>query len=268
MTTVSEPITSADNAQFKALKNLAGSGRERRKTGLTLLDGLHLIEAWLTAGRGLQKLVASTTGAARFEHAHWLAAHPQHRHVVLSDALFAQLVAAEDSPSGLLAIVHMPQVGGIPGDGVDTVVLDGVQDPGNVGSILRSAAAAGFRQAVLSADCAQAWSPKVLRAGMGAHFAIRLFEGIDLPGYLETFKGRVAVTHLAGTASLYEANLDGPLAWVLGSEGQGVRPAVLACANLRVKIPMAGGVESLNVAAASAVCLFETARRRGHAVIA
>jgi RNA methyltransferase, TrmH family len=262
MTTAPEPITSADNPQFKTLRKLAGSGRERRKTGVTLLDGLHLIEAWLAAGHALQKLVASAAGAARPEHARWLAAHPQHRHIVLADTLFAQLVDAEDSPSGLLALVEMPQDGGLPNDHLDTVVLDGVQDPGNVGSILRSAAAAGFRQAVLSADCAQAWSPKVLRAGMGAHFAIRVFEGVDLPGYLVTFKGTVAVTHLAGSTALYDADLDAPLAWVFGSEGQGVRREVLDRATLRVNIPMPGTVESLNVAAAAAVCLFETARRR------
>ena len=262
MTAPVDPITSADNAQFKALKKLAGSGRERRKTGLTLLDGLHLIEAWLAAGHNLQKIVASAAGAARPEHARWLAAHPQHRSIVLADALFAQLVDAEDSPSGLLALVEMPASGGAPLNHVDTLVLDGVQDPGNVGSILRSAAAAGFRQAVLSADCAQAWSPKVLRAGMGAHFALTVHEAIDLPVFLAQFQGSIAVTHLQGATPLYAARLSAPIAWVFGNEGQGVSDAVLACATERVKIPMPGAVESLNVAAAAAVCLFETARRR------
>lgn len=256
------PISSADNPQFKALRKLAGSGRERRKTGCTLLDGLHLIEAWLAAGHNVQKIVASAAGAARPEHARWLAAHPQQRSLVLADALFAELVDAADSPSGVLALVELPAGGGAPLDHVDTVVLDGVQDPGNVGSILRSAAAAGFRQAVLSPDCAQAWSPKVLRAGMGAHFALTVHEAIDLPMFLEQFRGVIAVTHLQGAASLYDAQLDPPVAWVFGSEGQGVRPAVLARAGLRVKIPMPGAVESLNVAAAAAVCLFETVRRR------
>lgn len=257
-----ETITSTDNAQFKALKKLAGSGRERRKTGLTLLDGLHLIDAWLAAGYTLQKTVVSAAGMARPEHARWFAAHPQHRAVVLSDALFAQLVDPEESPSGFAALVEMPAPGGAPQDCADTIALDGVQDPGNVGSILRSAAAAGFRQAVLTADCAQAWSPRVLRAGMGAHFALRVFEGVDLPAFLTGFRGTVAVTHLRGATPLYAARFDGPVAWVFGSEGQGVGDAVLACATQRVRIPMPGAVESLNVAAAAAICLFETTRQR------
>ena len=262
MTSPFETVTSADNAQFKALKKIAGSGRERRKTGLTLLDGLHLIDAWLTLGRPVKKVVASTSGASRPEHARWIAGREGLRPLVLADALFAQLVDNGEAPSGLLALVEMPAGGGVPQDHTDTIVLDGVQDPGNVGSILRSAAAAGFRQALLSSDCAQAWSPKVLRAGMGAHFALSVFEAVDLPDFLHRFRGTVAVTHLQGGVSLYEASLVPPVAWVFGSEGQGVSDAVLACASERVTIPMPGAVESLNVNAAAALCLFESLRRR------
>lgn len=262
MTSAIEPITSADNAQFKALKKLAGSGRERRKTGLTLLDGLHLIEAWLAAGHNLQKTVASAAGATRTEHARWLAAHPQHRSIVLADALFAQLVDAEDSPSGLLALVEMPATGGAPLDHVDTLVLDGVQDPGNVGTLLRTAAAAGVKQALLGPGCASAWSPKVLRAGQGAHFVLDIVEEADLAGFVGSYRGTTAVTCLDGATSLYDADWQGPLAWIFGAEGQGVRPELIAATGLRIRIPMPGAVESLNVGAAAAICLFEALRRR------
>ena len=144
----------------------------------------------------------------------------------------------------------------------DTVLLDGVQDPGNVGSILRSTAAAGFRQVLLSADCAQAWSPKTLRAAMGAHFQVEIHEGGDLAGFLAAYHGQAVATALAAPDSLYTAKLDRPLAWVFGSEGLGVRPAVLAATQRQVHIPMPGAMESLNVAAAAAICLFETVRRR------
>jgi RNA methyltransferase, TrmH family len=257
----SSPITSRDNVQYKALRKLAGSGRERRKSGLTLLEGLHLIEAWRSSGRDLQKIVLSAAGAARREHAHWLAAHPQLPLVVLADSLFGELAEAE-SPTGILAVVAAPLPDRLPRPDLDSVVLDGVQDPGNVGTILRSAAAAGFRQALLTGDCAQAWSGKTLRAGMGAHFAIDVFEAIDAVGFLASFEGTVAVTQLEATVSLYSARLVSPIAWVFGHEGEGVRPAVAATSNLRVRIPMPGAVESLNVGAAAAVCLFETVRQR------
>lgn len=257
----SSPITSRDNAQYKVLRKLAGSGRERRKSGLTLLEGLHLIEAWRSSGRELQKIVLSAAGVARSENAQWLAAHFQLPRVVLADALFGELAEAE-SPTGILALVAAPLPDHPPCLDVDSVVLDGVQDPGNVGAILRSAAAAGFRQALLTGDCAQAWSGKTLRAGMGAHFAIDVFEAIDAVEFLSGFEGTVAITQLEATVSLYSAKLVSPIAWVFGHEGEGVRPAVAATSNLRVRIPMPGAVESLNVAAAAAVCLFETVRQR------
>lgn len=255
------PITSRDNAQYKGLRKLAASGRERRKSGLVLLEGLHLIDAWRNSGRDLQKIVLSAAGVARSENAHWLAAHPELPCLLLADALFDDLAEAE-SPTGILAVVPAPVPDHSPRIDLDSVVLDGVQDPGNVGTILRSAAAAGFRQALLTADCAQAWSGKTLRAGMGAHFAIDVFEAIDAVEFLARFEGAVAITQLEATVSLYSAELASPIAWVFGHEGEGVRPAVAATSNLRVRIPMPGAIESLNVAAAAAVCLFETVRQR------
>lgn len=256
------PITSSENPQFKAIKKLAGSARERRKTGLALLDGLHLIEAWLATGRSIEKVVFSVSGAERPDHAAWRMVNPLIRGIVLSDPLFAQIAAIDDSVTGFLAIVETLSDEASGCLNVDTVALDGVQDPGNLGSILRSAVAAGFSQAVLSPECAQVWSPKVLRAGMGAQFVLKIHEQTTLPDFLASYQGVIAVTHLAGAVSLYETPFDGPVAWVFGSEGKGVSSDVLAMATVRVRIPMVGQVESLNVGAAAAVCLFETMRRR------
>ena len=144
----------------------------------------------------------------------------------------------------------------------DAILLDGVQDPGNVGAILRTAAAAGVGQALLSPGCAAAWSPKVLRAGQGAHFALAIHEDADLGAFMADYRGTTAVTCLDDATPLYDACWDGPLAWVFGAEGQGVRGELLAAARLRIRIPMPGAVESLNVAAAAAVCLFEALRRK------
>jgi TrmH family RNA methyltransferase len=172
-------------------------------------------------------------------------------------------VSPVDTPSGLLAIIDLPQ-SAAPAPLTDSVVvLDAVQDPGNLGTILRTAAAAGIGRVLLGAGCAQAWSPRVLRAGMGAHFVLAIEDGIDACARLQGYPGRCLATALGeGACSLHALDLRGPVAWLFGAEGQGLSPALLARADQRVIIPMAAGVESLNVGAAVAVCLFEQARQQ------
>ena len=255
-------ITSSDNLQFKQARKIAHSGRERRKTGLTLLDGLHLIRSWEASGRCVKKILLNAASAENRELIDWLAAHPELKVFAFSPGLYADIIG-EDFPSGVLGLVDTPAAVEKIDVACDTVVLDGVQDPGNLGTVLRSAAAAGFEQAVLSASCAQAWGPKTLRAGMGAHFALNIHEAVDLPDFLRQFCGVVAVTDLHAAESLYDADLRSKMAWVFGNEGEGVSPQVRACATLPVIIPMPGRIESLNVSAAAAICLFETVRQRG-----
>lgn len=251
-------IQSRDNPFFKELKRLAQSGRERRKAGCTLLDGIHLIEAYEAAVGPVETLVVSDDGLARAEIREFVA---NREYVLLSDVLFRDTGIVEH-PSGIMAVAKLPRPEAAPDRAADTVILDGIQDPGNVGTLLRTAAAAGFRQALLASDCAAPWSPKVLRAGQGAHFVVNIFEDADLPAFIASYAGVAAVTCLDQAQSLYDARWSGPIAWVFGSEGLGVRPEVAAAAGLRIRIPMPGRVESLNVGAAAAVCLFETVRRR------
>jgi TrmH family RNA methyltransferase len=142
------------------------------------------------------------------------------------------------------------------------VLLDGVQDPGNVGSILRSAGAAGIKQVWCSPGTAFCWSPKVLRAAMGAHFVLEIFENADLPALVRDAKVPVLATSGYAAECLYDVELAGPVAWVLGHEGQGVSDALLNLASRRVAVPHAGQVESLNVAACAAVCFFEQLRQQ------
>lgn len=252
-------VHSRDNPFVKRLRRLAESARERQREGRTLLDGMHLITAYEGLGGPVETLVVSETGAGQEEIAAFLAGREA---VCLPDSLLRSL-GLVDNPSGILALAPIPAPAGGPDPELDSVLLDGLQDPGNVGTLIRTAAAAGFGQILLSADCAGAWSPKVLRAGQGAHFAATIHENADLPGFLAAYRGTSAATTLADALSLYAAPLAGPVAWVFGSEGQGVRPAVLAQARLKIRIPMPGRVESLNVGAAAAICLFETLRRRG-----
>ncbi|MGE5385915.1 MAG: TrmH family RNA methyltransferase [Betaproteobacteria bacterium] len=250
-------IASRDNGFFKELKRLAHTGRERRKSGRTVLDGIHLISAYEETRGPVEHLIVDESALDRQEIAALIAGREP---LLLPAALFRDISPVE-SPAGVVAVVPVPPVAA-PDFSIDTLLLDGVQDPGNVGTMLRTAVAAGFRQILLSGDCAAAWSPKVLRAGQGAHFLASIVEDADLGDFLCRFQGTTAVTQLREAVSLYEARLDGAMAWVFGSEGQGVRPEISAAAQLKVKIPMPGAVESLNVAAASAICLFETVRRR------
>jgi len=251
-------IQSRDNAFFKALKRLAESGRERRKTGQTLLDGVHLVEAYEAAFGAVDTLVVAESALVGGEIARLVEGRDA---VVLADALMREL-GLVDTPSGLLAVAAMPNAIAAVDLEKEAILLDGVQDPGNVGTLLRTAAAAGIKQALLAPGCASAWSPKVLRAGQGAHFALAIHEDADLAGFMAAYRGTTAVTCLDGSTSLYEADWQGPLAWVFGAEGQGVSPALIGAARLRIRIPMPGAVESLNVAAAAAVCLFEAVRRK------
>ena len=143
--------------------------------------------------------------------------------------------------------------------------LEGIQDAGNVGAILRSAAAFGIKDAVLGKGCADAWSPKVLRAAMGAHFSMRIGEGVDLAEEIARFGGTMVCTVPRGGKTLKDADLSGRIGWIFGAEGQGVSKALAGHAKLKVTIPMPGTAESLNVAVAAAICFYEFSRRAARA---
>ncbi|MBT0960174.1 TrmH family RNA methyltransferase [Denitromonas iodatirespirans] len=258
-------IQSRDNPLVKRVHALSTSGRERRKQGLTVLDGAHLVAAALDAGVGVCQLVVSESGLASEEHQALIARLdrlcPQ---ATLPDKLFAH-VSGLDTPSGLLALMATPALGApVATVAQSVVVLDGVQDAGNLGTLLRTAAAAGIQHAWLTEGCAQAWSPRVLRAGMGAHFLMKVYERVDAVSLLADFPGPVMATVLgARSQSLYAVDLAAPTAWLFGAEGRGLSPALLARATCHVHIPMPGAIESLNVAAAAAICLFEQVRQQG-----
>jgi len=251
-------IESRANSFYKQLKRLAESGRERRKSGRTLLDGVHLVEAYEAAHGPVETLVVGASALAGGEIADFLSGRAP---TVLADSLLRDL-GLVDTPSGLLAVVGIPAATVAVDREKDAILLDAVQDPGNVGTILRTAAAAGVGQALLGPGCAAAWSPKVLRAGQGAHFALAIHEDADLRAFMADYRGTTVVAALHDATPLYEARWDGPLAWIFGAEGQGVSRQLMDAARLRVRVPMPGTVESLNVAAAAAVCLFEGLRRK------
>ncbi len=255
-------IRSRDNARFKTLRELASSTRERRKAGLALLDGAHLICAYRARGGVPEQLILSESAASNPEAMQLAASASGQGVLVLSDSLFSD-VAQVATPTGIIALIRTPRPGALPHRIERCVMLENIQDAGNLGSILRSTAAAGVRTVLLSQGCAFAWSPKVLRAGMGAHFSLDVFDNVDLAAVLPRLSGRLICTSGHAAKSIYQADLRGPLAWVFGNEGAGVSAELSAAAAEQLRIPMPGKTESLNVAAAAAICLFEQVRQRG-----
>jgi TrmH family RNA methyltransferase len=250
-------IRSRDNPLLMRLRRLAQDGSAYRRVGQVWLEGEHLCSALrLRGGAAAQSVI--TEAAWQDPSLRSLAAGAP-KVAVLPQALFASISGLE-SPAAIGFVLELPPSLAIEPQAT-AVVLDRLQDAGNVGSILRSAAAFGVRQVLALKGTAALWSPKVLRAGMGAHFALRLVEGLD-EAALSGLSVPMVATSSHGGAELPDAELPRPCAWVLGHEGQGVSPGLLQRCALQVRIPQPGGEESLNVAAAAAVCLYETARRR------
>ncbi len=253
-------VSSRDNPLFKQLLKLAQSSRERKKSQQTLIEGIHLVKTFRESVGVPKTLILSANGTqngeiiALTEQCHSLTP------VVLSDAMFNEL-STLDSPVGVIAQIDTPIHKDIPANLGSCVVLEDIQDPGNLGSILRSAAAADVKQVILSKACVFAWSPRVVRAAMGAHFLLEIYEQQDLFKVLSQFPGKKIATALRAKKSLYETDLHGLTAFLIGNEGNGLSPALLSLADEIVTIPMPGKIESMNVAAAAAICLFERVRQ-------
>lgn len=253
-------ITSPDNLHYKLLKKISSSSRERRKLGQTLLDGVHLLNALADASGAPNLLVLKNGRESDAEIVHCVSRFPETPRLVFSEVLFDSLSPVEH-PTGVLGLINTP-IPPLKHPHQFCVLLEAIQDPGNLGAMLRTAAAAGVDTVYLSKGCAEAWSPKALRAGMGAQFTLALHEQTDLLLMAQSMKKLVAAS-LDAKQSIYELDLSGPVAFVFGNEGAGLTMALCEAATHLVKIPMPGKVESLNVAAAAAVCLFECVRQRG-----
>lgn len=253
-----KPITSPENPQFKALLKLAHSSRERRLAGYSLLDGVHLVQAYQARHGAPERLIVSAAGAGSREIRVLLQSCDDA--LLLSDGLFQQL-SSVSSPTGIIALIRTPRLESTPTTLDTCVMLEDLQDPGNLGSILRSCAAAGVTQIFLSRQAVNAWSPRVLRAAMGAHFVVEIYERMDLVELARAFPGRVVATRQGAPNSVFESDLTGKIALVFGNEGAGISDALLRCAGENIAIPMHAATESLNVAAAAAVCLFERVRQ-------
>lgn len=255
-----DTLSARDNPLLQRIRRLATDPGAYRKTGQVWLEGDHLISAALQRGLSLDALVfAESAWTSRPDWRGWL--DQSKRTVRVADTLFASLSGLE-SPARIGALLAVPSPPELLPQAF-TVVLDRLQDAGNVGSILRSAAAFGARQVLALKGTAALWSPKVLRAGMGAHFGLRLHEGLAVDD-LTALSIPLLATSSHASLVLGQTHLPHPCALVLGHEGQGVSPALMACCQHTLAIPQPGGEESLNVASAAAICLYALSAGRGH----
>jgi len=259
-------IRSRDNPHWREVLLCAQSARERRKRGLSFLEGEHLCDAWLTQ-RGSPRLIVISASAHQvpscrdlLDRAHSM--NPAVTILLVADDMWRELSQLVQGVS-LAFLIDTPRPTLPEWITDDAIYLDRVQDPGNVGSILRSAVAAGIGRVVTAPGTAWVWSPKVLRAGMGAHFPLQVHETVGW----EQLKGRVPIRRLAsrpqGARSLWSVDLRAPALWLFGNEGAGLDPSIDPGEVDWVCIPQSDRVESLNVAAAAAICLFEQRRQRG-----
>ena len=250
-------IISRDNPIFKQLKKLADSARERRAEGKTLLDGVHLIEAYCQAF-GEPELVIIPEGKSSLEATNLMQTLADVNTIMLPTLMFAELTPVANS-TGILALVKTPSIPLL--ENIEfALMLEDIQDPGNLGSMLRTALGAGVEAVYLSKGCTDAWSPKALRGGQGAQFYVPIVEGVDLLEIMQNFVGNTYATTMTGE-SLYTQDLTKPSAFIIGNEGAGLSAKMISAASQKISIPMHENLESLNAGAAAAVLLFERMRQ-------
>ena len=252
-------LRSRANPRVRRWQRLVQDAKARRAQARALVEGTRLVGACIAAGGAIEELLVSQSGVARKEISS-LVDRAGVELTVLSDAVFRAIVDTE-TPQGIAAEIVIPATPPALAESKGGVMLDRIQDAGNVGAILRSAAAFGVQDVLLSTGCADPWSPKVLRGAMGGHFSLRIGPSKNPIADIERFTGTVACAVPRGGVPISNAELNGPVLWILGSEAEGVRADLAARADLRVTIPMPGPIESMNVAAAAAICFYEASRR-------
>ena len=252
-------LESKDNAKIKHLRGLIELNSARKKNQQTVLEGIHLCLAWLQQQNKIASLFTTEKALEHPDLEKIIDQYPGHVFVI-SESLYKDL-SILDTTLPCLAIIDLPQNSQDIDFSKNTLILENVQDPGNVGTLLRSAAAANIKQIICTQGSASLWSPRVLRAGMGAHFSLSCFENIELKDILSKFEIPVFVTSSHRSTSLYSQDLTQACVWILGNEGQGASDYALEHAQA-VAIPQPGGQESLNVAIAGSICFFEMVRQR------
>lgn len=255
-----ELITSDKNTTVKLVKALLSQARQRKKNGQTVIEGVHLIDAALRSDYPFAQILLSESARSHSEVQQVLTRLPTYTPILtLSDALY-ESVRSLGTGIDIMAIIKVPTPSLSMID-EDCLILNDVQDSGNVGTLLRTAAAVGIRNILCTSATAQAWSPKTLRAGMGAQFALTIYEGLSTQAILDHVQVPLLATSSHTDTIIYDHDLSAPVAWIMGHEGQGVSDELMQCAT-PIALPQPNGQESLNVAIAGSLCLYETLRQR------
>lgn len=258
------PLLSSDkNPTIKLAKALLTQNRHRQKHQKTMLEGVHLLQAALNAQIAPECLLLTQNALANPE-VQDLLQHPlAPRPLLLTDKLY-QNIRTLGTGIDMMGMIALPTPDILPNflpqDG-DCLILNDVQDSGNVGTLLRTAAAVGIKQVLCTKGTASVWSPKTLRAGMGAHFSLTLYENLTPNEILDQVKIPLIATSSHTQNYIYQTDLRSPVAWIMGHEGQGVCPELMQNAT-PIALPQPSGQESLNVAIAGALCLYEMLRQR------
>jgi TrmH family RNA methyltransferase len=257
-----EMITSPHNPRLARVRALLEKRAQRQEEGLFVVEGVRLVEEALTAGLRPELVLVSEKLSERGRAAARDFSASGAEVLEVAPRLMEGLAGTE-TPQGILAVLALPRPA-LPPKLTFALICDNLRDPGNLGTLLRSAAAAGAGAVLLSPGTTDAYAPKVLRAGMGAHFRLPVLHMTweEIRAACAARGLRVFVAEAAEGAACWDQDLRQPLALMVGSEAEGSTPEALALAGQPITIPMPGKSESLNAAVAASIILFEVVRQR------
>ena len=255
-------IPSAQNPLVKKLVQLSEKQSFRNKQKMTIIEGAHLTAEWLKRF-GVPDFCVISSSSKRSEEVEGISPKCEelNTEIIELEAKIYSKISPVIEGVGILFVVKIPENQCVDFC-EDVIILDRIQDPGNFGTILRSAVGFGVKQIICSKGTVSAWSPKVLRSGMGAHFKLQILENQDLNEVILKVETPIFATSLQAEKSIYDENFTTKTAWIFGNEGAGVSLELLSKVKNQVIIPQVGQIESLNVAMAATVCLAEQARQR------
>ncbi|WP_434354298.1 RNA methyltransferase [Psychrobacter sp. HD31] len=259
------PIASGKNPTIKLIRALLSSNRQRNKHGKTVIEGTHLLDSAIAINYPIEQVFLSQSAMQSNEVTSLLErlenSNTQINIQVVNDKLY-QDIRTLGTGIDIMAVLPIKQKS-LDTINTDCLILNDVQDSGNVGTLLRTAAAIGIQHIICTAGTAGVWSPKTLRAGMGAQFSLAIYENIEIDQIVLHVNAQMMATSSHTNKLIYSQDLSNPVAWIMGHEGQGVCPELLKLAT-PIALPQPNGQESLNVAVAGSLCMYETLRQRSY----
>ena len=252
-----EIIRSRQNTKIKQIAKLATEAKARRQAGLTVIDGVSFVRDYIAKFGQPEMLLIDETKQQRAQSVMELASD-----YVLVSSEVMKAISPVKTNAGVLAVVKIPTASRFQSTERSVILIDQVQDPGNLGAICRLALAVGIRDIMLADGSVDAFAPSVIRASAGAVFDLNIYQKTDLAQFITTHADyQFIATSSHAEKNIFELDLTGKIGWLVGNEGAGVSPALLQMVTLTAKIPQSDKLESLNLAMATTVCLYEQFRQ-------